>query len=239
MTAEQPLAPKLRFQGFTDAWEQRKLGDGATTFSGLSGKTKADFGHGDAEFITYVNVFQNAIANVNQTEPIGVDNKQATVKFGDVLFTTSSETRDEAGMSSVWLDSRPNVYLNSFCFGYRPPADYNPYFLAFMLRYWWQRSGISVIPNVRWGDSRTFTFCFDGLPSNSVLAVGTIGGAKQRMDKAIFGAGFIELIERLNPTDVVVYGPDIPEMITPLWSTLTNIHQFQSHTSQFFEERGH
>ena len=79
-------------------------------------------------------MFQNPIANINQTEPIGIDAKQAEVRYGDVLFTTSSETRDEAGMSSVWLNNRRNVYLNSFCFGYRPPADYNPYFLAFMLR---------------------------------------------------------------------------------------------------------
>lgn len=45
--------PEIRFAGFTDAWEQRKLGDMGTTFTGLSGKTKDDFGHGDARFVTY------------------------------------------------------------------------------------------------------------------------------------------------------------------------------------------
>ena len=36
--------PKLRFPGFTGEWEERKLGEIGTTFSGLSGKTKDDFG---------------------------------------------------------------------------------------------------------------------------------------------------------------------------------------------------
>ena len=35
--------PKLRFPGFTGEWEERKLGEIGTTFSGLSGKTKDDF----------------------------------------------------------------------------------------------------------------------------------------------------------------------------------------------------
>ena len=47
--------PKLRFPGFTGEWEERKLGEIGTTFSGLSGKTKDDFGHGDGRFITYSN----------------------------------------------------------------------------------------------------------------------------------------------------------------------------------------
>lgn len=32
--------PEIRFKGFTDAWEQRKLGDMGTTFTGLSGKQR-------------------------------------------------------------------------------------------------------------------------------------------------------------------------------------------------------
>ena len=44
--------PELRFKGFTDDWEQRKLGEVGNTFTGLSGKTKEDFGHGEGKFIT-------------------------------------------------------------------------------------------------------------------------------------------------------------------------------------------
>lgn len=126
--------PEIRFTGFTDAWKQRELGEVGETFTGLSGKTKEDFGYGDAKFVTYMNVFNNPIADPNGTENVEIDNKQREVKYGDVFFTTSSETPVEIGMSSVWLENTENVYLNSFCFGYRPTVEFDPYYLAFMLR---------------------------------------------------------------------------------------------------------
>ena len=126
--------PELRFAGFADDWEERKLGRIGETFTGLSGKTKEDFGHGDAKFVTYVNVFENPISNPNKTERVEIDEKQNQIKYGDVFFTTSSETPEEVGMSSVWLDNTENIYLNSFCFGYRPTTELDSYYLAFMLR---------------------------------------------------------------------------------------------------------
>lgn len=126
--------PELRFSGFTDAWEQRKLGNLGTTFNGLSGKTKEDFGIGSGEFVTYLNVFNNSISNIYLTENVEIDKKQNEVKYGDILFTTSSETPQEVGMSSVWLDNRPNVYLNSFCFGYRMTEKQDPLYMAYLLR---------------------------------------------------------------------------------------------------------
>ena len=126
--------PEIRFKGFTDPWEQRKLGDVGETYTGLSGKTKADFGHGQARFITYMNVFSNPISNPEMTEPIEIDPKQNEVEVGDVFFTTSSETPEEVGMSSVLLEKRGKIYLNSFCFGFRPTEKIDSYYLAYMLR---------------------------------------------------------------------------------------------------------
>ena len=126
--------PEIRFNGFTDSWEQRKLGDMGETYTGLSGKTKEDFGHGNAKFVTYMNVFSNSIADLSMTESVEIDKKQNEVNYGDVFFTTSSETPDEVGMSSVWLENSDNTYLNSFCFGYRPSVKVNPYYMAYMLR---------------------------------------------------------------------------------------------------------
>ena len=132
--AEGEEVPKIRFKGFTEAWEQRKLGDMGETYAGLSGKSKEDFGHGEAEFVPYMNVFANPIADVTMTEAIEIDDRQAKVKNGDVLFTTSSETPEEVGMSSVWLKNSSKTYLNSFCFGFRPSEAINSYYLAYMLR---------------------------------------------------------------------------------------------------------
>ncbi|WP_459446815.1 restriction endonuclease subunit S [Weissella cibaria] len=126
--------PQIRFNGYSDAWVQRKLGELGRTFTGLSGKTKEDFGHGDARFVTYMNVFSNPISSLTETDAVEIDDKQHQVQKGDVFFTTSSETPEEVGMSSVWVFDLPNVYLNSFSFGYRPTTQFDLNYLAFMLR---------------------------------------------------------------------------------------------------------
>lgn len=102
-------------------WEEIALKELGETFTGLSGKTKENFGKGKGKFVTYMNVFSNSTANLAMTENVEIKDgeKQNEVRYGDIFFTTSSETPDEVGMSSVWLSHESNVYLNSFCFGYR------------------------------------------------------------------------------------------------------------------------
>ena len=137
--------PAIRFKGFTDPWEQRKLGECGTAYGGLSGKTKEDFGHGDARFVPYTNVFENPITETNKLELIEIDSKQNEVRFGDVFFTVSSETPEEVGMSSVWLSDQQNVYLNSFCFGYRQDGTFASSYLAYMLRSKGVRNDIALL----------------------------------------------------------------------------------------------
>lgn len=124
----------IRFGGYDTEWETKKLGEIGTTYTGLSGKTKDDFGKGDGRFVPYMNVFTNPLTSSKQLEKVGIDEKQNEVKKGDVFFTTSSETPGEVGMSSVWLHDIKNVYLNSFCFAYRPTINIESYYLAYLLR---------------------------------------------------------------------------------------------------------
>ena len=132
--AKSSNVPEIRFAGFTDPWEQRKLGDLGTTYGGLAGKTKDDFGHGIARFVPYTNVFDNPIADPAHLGAVEIDSGQNLVRYGDAFFTVSSETPEEVGMSSVWLSDLDNLYLNSFCFGYRQDGSFDPYYLAYMLR---------------------------------------------------------------------------------------------------------
>ncbi|MFZ2713514.1 MAG: restriction endonuclease subunit S [Streptococcus suis] len=143
--AEGERVPKRRFPGFTDAWELHPLREIGKTYTGLSGKTKDDFGHGDGRFVTYMNVFSNPISLPEMVEEVEFDESQNTVRYGDVLFTTSSETPEEVGMSSVWLENTENTYLNSFCFGFRPVKKVNPYYLAYLLRSSGMRRKISFL----------------------------------------------------------------------------------------------
>lgn len=99
--------------------EKVELGKLGKTFNGLVNKTKDDFGSGKP-YISYLNVFQNfQTANNFQLVSILKDENQQRIKYGDILFTVSSETPEEVGMSSVVLFEPQELYLNSFCFGLR------------------------------------------------------------------------------------------------------------------------
>ena len=73
---------------------------------------------------------------------------------------------------------------------------------------YWQANGIDVIPNVCWGDKKSYDFCFDGIPKHSTVAVSSVGvrNDKSWNNDAFFLAGYREMMERLEPTTVICYG---------------------------------
>ena len=115
-----------------------KLGELGSTVNGLNGKTKDDFGTGEP-FVNYLNVYNNVFVDINQCEKVMIydGEKQNKLNFGDIIFTTSSETADEVGMTSVFIeDDNKKVYLNSFCFILRLNSFdvINPYFAGYYFR---------------------------------------------------------------------------------------------------------
>jgi len=118
-------------------WDKKRLGDLGDFFGGLTGKTKEDFGIGKSEYITYMNVFKNILSNDKILEKVNIKEmeKQNKVIYGDLLFTQSSETCEEVGMSSVWI-SQNTPYLNSFCMGFRLAniENYSVVFMGFLMR---------------------------------------------------------------------------------------------------------
>lgn len=116
-----------------------KLGEAGNFYGGLSGKSKKDFVDGNAKFITYMNVYSNPSLRVDVEDKVVIreGERQNTIQYGDILFTGSSETPDECGMSSVLTTHvEENLYLNSFCFGFRfnDLTDINPHFLKHLFR---------------------------------------------------------------------------------------------------------
>lgn len=134
------LAKRIRFTNRVVSfanWKWITISEIGEFFGGLSGKTKDDFGHGSDRFITYMNVYKNVFATADGIMPVSIrsDEKQNRVQYGDILFTQSSETVEEVGLSSVWLhDSTP--YLNSFCMALRPNSlkQLNPRYLGYVMR---------------------------------------------------------------------------------------------------------
>lgn len=136
---QQLLTGKRRFPEFEGTeWRQVKLGDLGETYPGLSGKTKEEFGEGDGSYITYMSIFQASKIDVSLLDRVvvGSKEKQNLVRYGDIFFTTSSETPNEVGMSSVLLSQLHHTYLNSFCFGFRPHSfeELEPRFGRFLFR---------------------------------------------------------------------------------------------------------
>ena len=134
---------------FEGEWEKRKLSNLGSTFNGITGKTKVDFGSGK-KYIPYMNIFKNTFIDTDNLDYVNIDDdeKQNTVKFGDVFFTTSSETPEEVGMSSVLLNKTEEpIYLNSFCFGFRPFEidKIDPAFIGYILRSSHVRRKIAIL----------------------------------------------------------------------------------------------
>jgi type I restriction enzyme S subunit len=104
----------------SEKWEKVIIGELGTSFNGLTGKTKVDFGKGKP-YIPFLNIFNNGKLNNNYYDLVQINenDKQQKVQYGDILFTVSSETPNEVGMSSVVLFQPDELYLNSFCFGFR------------------------------------------------------------------------------------------------------------------------
>lgn len=74
---------------------------------------------------------------------------------------------------------------------------------------YWQSKDRIVIPTISWGDARSFEFCFDGVEQRSTVAVGMIGCKHSRIG---FMRGYNEMLERLQPEKIIVFGSPFPEM---------------------------
>ena len=136
---------KIKFGCSNASWHLHTMEDLGYFYNGLSGKGKEDFGKGNSEFITYMNVYKNPISEITMCEVVNIteNEKQNKVQYGDVLFSQSSETLEEVGMSSVWLHEK-TPYLNSFCFGFRfhKPENIYPLYIAYYMRSQEIRCGI-------------------------------------------------------------------------------------------------
>lgn len=110
-----------------DGVEYKPLGEVGRLLGGLTGKTKADFVDGTARYVSYKNVYSNIEVDVTADNFVKISDSEAqnTLQIGDILFTGSSETREDAGLTSV-VTSPPQepLYLNSFCICFRPNENF-------------------------------------------------------------------------------------------------------------------
>ena len=137
-TMQQLLMGKTRLPGFSGAWETTKIGQIGSIYGGLSGKSKVDFGGGNARYVTFLGVLENVVLDVRHTEQVyvGQGESQNSIMKGDLLFNASSETPEDLAIGAVMGEQLDNLYLNSFCFGFRvrEKNKHVPLFLAYFFR---------------------------------------------------------------------------------------------------------
>lgn len=74
---------------------------------------------------------------------------------------------------------------------------------------YWQAQGLKVVPTVSWAEPETFAWCFDGIPSGSIVAVSTVGVKRSKDSMRVWREGMDAMLERLEPSTVLVYGGEV------------------------------
>lgn len=69
-----------------------------------------------------------------------------------------------------------------------------------------QRNGIPVIPNIRWSDESSFSYCFLGVPKRTIVCVSTHGCIHTEQQRCMFRQGLDAMLNELQPSTVLVHG---------------------------------
>ena len=121
--------PRIRFKGYTDAWEQRKLGDICESFEyGLNAAAKEYDGKNKYIRITDIDDSSHEFLQENVTSPdmdlTGAENY--CLKYGDILF---ARTGASVGKTYIYKNSDGLVYYAGFLIRGRVKKDFSPEFV--------------------------------------------------------------------------------------------------------------
>lgn len=127
--------PAIRFKGFTDPWEQRKLEELMLFQNGFNGGRES-FGSGtplisvmdvlSESFITHESIRAKAVVSPEERE-------RYLVEYGDVLFQRSSENQEDAGTSNIYLDQEKSAVFGGFVIRGKRIANYDPPMMKYLL----------------------------------------------------------------------------------------------------------
>ncbi|MTH26968.1 restriction endonuclease subunit S [Veillonella parvula] len=101
MSKEKRRVPKLRFPGFTEDWEQRKLGDIATLSKG-NGYSKSDLSASGNPIILYGRLYTNYETTIRNVDTfVKLKDKSVISQGGEVIVPASGETAEDISRASV------------------------------------------------------------------------------------------------------------------------------------------
>ena len=120
--------PEIRFKGFTDPWEQRKLGEIAVFSKGV-GYSKNDLCEEGTPIILYGRLYTKYETCIFDVDTF-VKEKAGSVysKGGEVIVPASGETAEDISIASVVV--KPGILLGGDLNIVSPTAEYDSAFLA-------------------------------------------------------------------------------------------------------------
>lgn len=139
------------------------------------------------------------------------ERKKTNIHFflGDYLF---ERTWSKLTQTAEFLEQYKLVLSPDFSLYTDMPKAlqlFNHYKKMYVSKFW-QDMGIKVVPVACWSDRRSFDFCFDGMPKNSLIAVSSVGVCRNKEAKENFTVGYEKMSETLEPTQILWYGRELP-----------------------------
>lgn len=92
--------------------------------------------------------------------------------------------------------------------------------------YYMQECGVAVLPCMSWSSTASYDFCFDGHSKGGVVLVSTIGTIRDERSRMYFRLGFLEMLKRISPDSVILYG-DVTEDILFWLPKELDVHHFE------------
>ncbi|ALP36003.1 hypothetical protein ASL14_07290 [Paenibacillus sp. IHB B 3084] len=136
MSEHKENVPKIRFPGFTDTWEQRKLSD-LMFFSNGINAPKQSYGKG-RKMISVMDILSKELLTYEKIKgSVKVDNKieqKNKVEKGDLVFVRSSEIREEVGWAKAYLQEEYALY-SGFSIRGKKKSSYDAYFIELSLNH--------------------------------------------------------------------------------------------------------
>lgn len=133
---KQTNIPQLRFPEFRKEWKEKSLSELLEFKNGINA-SKEKYGSG-VKFINVLDILNNEfITHEKIIGSVDVDKEiveKYSVNYGDILFQRSSETREEVGSASVYLDKEHKATFGGFVIRGKKIGDYDPVFLNKLLK---------------------------------------------------------------------------------------------------------
>ena len=154
---------------------------------------------------------------------------------------------DDYKFEPLWSDPRKFIDLLRFYNGMISPTYsvwsnqpyalnlYNIYRSRWITRFY-QEQGINVLVDVRWAGADTYDICFSGIAKHSSVIINTVG-TRLLSNREMFREGFTEMLNRIEPSKLFIYGEYLPLKFEDYFENVTYFDSFWKERREQIKEK--